>query len=71
MPDLALAGHHAPYGRVHLALELARVDRLAAVLLHQQIAQRGVAGNAPHVRRQDPFVTLAHAASELLSACYG
>jgi hypothetical protein len=31
--DLALAGHHAPYGCVHLALELARVDRLAAVLL--------------------------------------
>ena len=57
---LALAGHHHPHRGVHLPLELARVDRLAAVLLHQEVAQGGVTGNAAHVGRQDPVVTLAH-----------
>jgi hypothetical protein len=49
-----------------LAGEGARVDLFAAILAHQQVAERGRAGQAADVGRQDALVASLHLASCLV-----
>src|SRR5207245_11781629 len=62
---LELPGDHMAYGRLGLADEDAAVDSLAAVLAHEQIAERGRAGEAADMGGQDPVLTSFHGAPRL------
>src|SRR3989441_1450866 len=57
---LELAGDHVAHGRLRLARERRRVDRLPAVQAHQQIAQRGRTRQAAGVGGQDPGLASLH-----------
>src|SRR5439155_1222816 len=57
---LELAGDHVAHGRLRLARERRRVDRLPAVQAHQQIAQRGRTRQAAGVGGQDSGLASLH-----------
>src|SRR5262249_14093972 len=56
---------HAPPGpgRLYLPLELCPINALAALITDEQIAQRGGAGQAPHMRRENAFGISGHGSS--------
>src|SRR3989442_1320784 len=57
---LELAGDHVAHGRLRLARERRRIDRLPAVQAHQQIAQRGRTRQAAGVGGQDSGLASLH-----------
>ena len=59
-PALQLARDHVAHRRLSLARERRRIDRLATVLAHEQIAQRGRARQAAGMRGQDSRLAALH-----------
>src|SRR5262249_56319281 len=59
---LELARHQVAHGALGLARERDTVDWLAAVLAHQQVAERGGSGKAADVGGEDPALAALHGA---------
>src|SRR5262249_40435832 len=55
--------HDVTDGRLALARERRGINRLAAILLHQQVAKRRWTGKAADVRGQDPLLAPFHESS--------
>ncbi len=62
-PGLELLLHDVPNRVLGRALQLALVDRVPAVLAHEQVAQGRIARNAADVRDEDPVLAPAHASA--------